>query len=216
MSETGGSASSSTRDDPTSDSTTHAQASYGRKRPWPQPRMITASCCRGELGKIAASPLDPGEGCREVLRRSSQVGQGPPIGGPRKALRHRRGLPDVERSITMRCLTHRSAAVLAAGALIIAGCGDTDEPIPDSELDPAAVDETDIEEATIDDPEPDDAEPASEDLNGPEHANGWQYIEEYEDDFVAEDSGVRLSVITLIINDVTSEDYVANPQLDDD
>ena len=109
----------------------------------------------------------------------------------------------------MKRLTRRAAAVVAAGALIVAGCGDTDEPSPDSELDPAA------EETTIDDPEPDDAEPASDDLDGPENADGDQYIEEYEEEFVAEESGVRLSVIALIINDVTSEDY-ANPQVDDD
>lgn len=113
-------------------------------------------------------------------------------------------------------LTRRAAAVLAAGALIVAGCGDTDEPSPDSELDPAAVDETDIEEATIDDLEPDDAEPASDDLDGPEGADGDQYIEEFEDPFVAEESGVRLSVIAVIINNVTEDFRAATRDRHDD
>jgi hypothetical protein len=124
----------------------------------------------------------------------------------------------------VRSITSRAAAALVTGALIVVGCGDTDGMSPGSEPDPAAADEPDTDDDTADDPEPDtepesadepdeadEAEPVPDESDADEGADdGWQYLEEFDDPIVTEESGVRLSLTGLGINDVTTGDIDAD------
>ena len=64
----------------------------------------------------------------------------------------------------MVCITRRAGTVLVAGALLVAGCGDTNGQQPDGEPDPATVNEP--EEDTEGEPEP-EPEPEDEDRSEP-------------------------------------------------
>jgi hypothetical protein len=72
----------------------------------------------------------------------------------------------------MKSIT-RCAALLAAGALIIAGCTDADEQDPDSEPEPAAVDEPEPKPEPEPEPEPEPAELSGLLLEAETLGSGW-------------------------------------------
>lgn len=118
----------------------------------------------------------------------------------------------------MKFLTRRTTGVVAAIFVLAYGCGDTDGLGPESEPDPAESTEPDDAEdevgepdsestETEEEPEPSEESDLADDVDLEEGAeDGWQYLEEFDEPFVAEDSGVRLSVTGMGLNDVTTGD----------
>ena len=103
----------------------------------------------------------------------------------------------------------RLAATAAATALVLSACGDASELAPDSDPDPAPQEDSDDDEP--DDPVADD-EPDDElaDVDEEDADDLWQFVEEFDDPFVHEDAGVRLSITGLAISDVTSDEIPAD------
>lgn len=110
-------------------------------------------------------------------------------------------------------------ATAAVCAMILAACGDASELAADSDPDPAPQDE---DEGPNDEPdeesdgEPDndeqtDADQADDELDDLDEADDiWQFVEDFDDPFVHEDGGVRLSITGLALSDVTSDDFPAD------
>lgn len=121
--------------------------------------------------------------------------------------------------------TRTLVAAVAAAALALAGCADTDEFGPGSQPDPAEqAEETEDADAPEDEP----AEDAGSEDEAPDElaveedeeadTDGWRYVEEFDEPFVWEENGVRLSVTGIGLTDVTADEVPSDVTdfLDDD
>jgi hypothetical protein len=101
-------------------------------------------------------------------------------------------------------------AATAAAALVLAGCSDTSDFGPESEPDAAEQPEDVEDEGTAEPAEEAESEvDASEELDVDEEevATGdWRYVEEFDEPFVSEENGVRLSITGIGLTDVTSDE----------
>ena len=101
-------------------------------------------------------------------------------------------------------------ATTATAALVLAGCADTGDFGPGSEPDPAEQpDETDEDDAAEPEEEAGEEGEAPEELDVDEEeaaSDDWRYVEEFDDPFVWEDNGVRLSITGIGLTDVTSDE----------
>jgi hypothetical protein len=111
--------------------------------------------------------------------------------------------------------TRMWTAWVAGAALVLSGCGATDDLGPGSDPDPAvdtatseANDGEPTTEETEDGEESDEASGASDEVaaeDSDEADTDWQYVEEFDEPVVWEEEGVRLSITGVGINDVTSD-----------
>jgi hypothetical protein len=107
----------------------------------------------------------------------------------------------------------RSVLASCAAAALVLACADASELGAGSERDPAEQEET--SEAEPEQAEPEGAEPEEPEGDAPddlevdeEAANGeaWQFVEAFDDPFVWEEGGVRLSITGIGINDAAHPD----------
>ena len=110
----------------------------------------------------------------------------------------------------MRSTRKTIIAVTAAAALGIAGCADGSDLGPGSQPDPAPVQDDDAEDAEPAGAETDESEGEAPDgldvTDGEAADNDWQYIEEFDEPFVWEDAGLRVSITGIGLSDVTSDE----------
>jgi hypothetical protein len=107
------------------------------------------------------------------------------------------------------------AVATAAAALVLAGCGNTDNFGPGSAPDTAeqqddtdaATDSADADTGVDDDAE-EEGEAPDELVVDEEDASdvSWRYVEEFDEPFVWEENGVRLSITGVGLTDATSDE----------
>jgi hypothetical protein len=103
----------------------------------------------------------------------------------------------------------------AAAALVLAGCGDTDDFGPGSAPDAgeqqgdtdAATEGTDADAGADDDVEGEGEAPDELEIDEDDAADvSWRYVEEFDEPFVWEENGVRLSITGVGLTDATSDE----------
>lgn len=99
-------------------------------------------------------------------------------------------------------------AATAAAILVLAGCSDTSDFGPESEPDAAEQPEDAEDVGTAEPAEEADSEVAApEELDVDEEevaTDDWRYVEEFDEPFVWEENGVRLSITGIGLTDATS------------
>ena len=110
--------------------------------------------------------------------------------------------------------TRSMIAATAASALVLVGCADTSDFGPGSEPDPAEQpDDAEDEAAAEPEEEAEEEEEAPEELDVDEEeaaSDDWRYVEEFDESFVWEENGVRLSITGIGLTDVTSDEVPAD------
>jgi hypothetical protein len=101
----------------------------------------------------------------------------------------------------------RKTLALVAGLVLVAGCGDGSELGPGSERDTAPQPEPAASDDGAGETDETDADAPDElDVDDDSDTREWQFATSFDTPFVWDDSGVRLSVTGLGINDATHPD----------